>query len=687
MFWARTDAIRPLLEAGLQWSDFPPELGQTDGTLAHCIERMLGVVPTSRHYLHGVIRDTRTPSWSRWRLNQFIDRPFEHIKAAIADPEIQIVAFDIFDTLLTRPLLDADFVKHLLQTELENEGIHGFRENRVRAEQAARESKRQDVDIYDIYQNLTRFQGNLENRLTPEREIELEARSVRPRQEVVALLEFAARSGKKIVLASDMFLPRQTIEDMLERCEIRGWDALYLSSQVGVRKDSGKLYEHILEKEALAPGQMVMIGDNERSDFQIPADMGICAIHVVKPQNIMRAMPRFAELVPDAATAPLADQFLFGSIASEIFGGITYPHFSPDNMFGISARLIGYGLLGPITVAFSQWLLDQAQENGIERLYFLAREGKFLKTVFDRWQSSGLSEDQGSTWRNIASEYLLISRRAITVPCIQTIEDIFAIAESNDFYGAPMTMFLDERFGTVLDDATWLKCEDEKVWSRDALLTIEGGNIDHIRHFLRVIAPYIFRQANVERQNALRYCNDMGLVAHGGKAVVDVGYGATIQRHLIKLLDQKIDGLYMMTDRNGAALELKADVMSKGCFVNSAERLPTSSPLFIHSFILEKMLSSDDEQVIRYTPAGAQFRHQADDTNSARNVRHEMQQGALDFVAEAVRFRDEMSGSLQISKAHCEALFSSFVTNMSEREREIFSSLVLDDFYCGRGIV
>jgi FMN phosphatase YigB (HAD superfamily) len=687
MFWARTDAIRPLLEAGLQWSDFPPEQGQTDGTLAHCIERMLGVVPTSRHYLHGVIRDTRTPSWSRWRLNQFIDRPLEHIHAAITAPETRVVAFDIFDTLLTRPLLDADNVKVLLHAEHEKTGLSGFRDVRVSSEGAAREAKGRDVDIHDIYAHLAGALNGSGLPLTPAREIELETLSVRPRREVVALLDFAARQRKKVILASDMFLPRDAIETMLERCGVKGWHTLYLSSEIGLRKDSGKLYNHILKQEAINPSQMVMVGDNERSDFQIPADMGIRTIHVVKPQNIMRAMPRFADIVPNADDASTADQFLFGTIASENFGAITYPDFSPDDMFGASARAIGYGLLGPITVAFSQWLLDQAHENGVNRLYFLAREGKFLKTIFDHWQE-GLANRAGPRKGIVGSEYLLISRRAVTVPCIQTIEDIFAIAAANDFYGAPMAMFLEERFGTVLDEAAWIQCERKGLWSRSKPLTINAGNIDHIRPFLKSIAPHIYREASVERTNALGYYDQMGLAADTNSAVVDVGYGATIQRHLMKLLGQKVHGLYMMTDCNGAALGANASVLSKGCFVHGAERLPTASPLFLHSFILEKMLSADDEQVIRYTPAGdAEFRENANYVDLGRKVRQEIQQGALEFAAEAVRFRDEMSGSLHISKKHCETLFTRFVSSISAREKEIFSSLALDDFYCGRGIV
>ena len=44
-FWARTKALQPLFNLRLTMNHFPAEAGQKDGTLAHTIERILGILP------------------------------------------------------------------------------------------------------------------------------------------------------------------------------------------------------------------------------------------------------------------------------------------------------------------------------------------------------------------------------------------------------------------------------------------------------------------------------------------------------------------------------------------------------------------------------------------------------------------------------------------------------------------
>ena len=50
MFWARLEALRPLLDAHLGVWEFEDESGQVDGTLAHAVERIIGLSVTAAGY-------------------------------------------------------------------------------------------------------------------------------------------------------------------------------------------------------------------------------------------------------------------------------------------------------------------------------------------------------------------------------------------------------------------------------------------------------------------------------------------------------------------------------------------------------------------------------------------------------------------------------------------------------------
>ena len=59
MFWARVDALSPLMVIGLRDEDFEPEAGQVDGTLAHAIERCFAVAALAGEYR---LEETQVPA-------------------------------------------------------------------------------------------------------------------------------------------------------------------------------------------------------------------------------------------------------------------------------------------------------------------------------------------------------------------------------------------------------------------------------------------------------------------------------------------------------------------------------------------------------------------------------------------------------------------------------------------------
>ena len=56
MFWARTAALKPLLDLNLQWEDYPEEPIPIDGSMLHALERIFGILPGLAGYRTVVTR-------------------------------------------------------------------------------------------------------------------------------------------------------------------------------------------------------------------------------------------------------------------------------------------------------------------------------------------------------------------------------------------------------------------------------------------------------------------------------------------------------------------------------------------------------------------------------------------------------------------------------------------------------
>lgn len=79
MFWARIDVLMPIINS-VQASDFEPEIGQVDSTLAHALERLFNVIPEIHNKNMYEVQDktveridyhtTNIPAWSEVALDK-----------------------------------------------------------------------------------------------------------------------------------------------------------------------------------------------------------------------------------------------------------------------------------------------------------------------------------------------------------------------------------------------------------------------------------------------------------------------------------------------------------------------------------------------------------------------------------------------------------------------------------------
>jgi predicted HAD superfamily hydrolase len=687
MFWARTEALAPLFKAGIRLEDFPEETGQTDGTLAHTLERIFVLCSLKQGRPHGILRNEDDARWSAWGFDRYTTRPLTEMAWEFARPAIQLIGFDIFDTLFCRPLLDPETVKRIVSRRFRGETGRLYQEYRSIAELQARKAKGQDVGLEDIYTylgKLTRLPDECLEKLRRLEE-EVESSSLKPREETVRLFHDALGSGKPVVCITDTFLPRQTIETYLSQHNLFGWKELFVSSEIGCRKDDGKLFDHILNRFELKPKQLLMIGDNERSDIQIPVDMGAATFHLLRPVEFARGLPRFSVIIAHHESKKDIDSELtLGLVIRKNFSALHYPSFDPTSLIQVTPYNWGYSLVGPLLVSFSQWLLQRTRQDNIKRLYFLSREGKIIKEVYDYWSAG----ESNAPW----ADYLVLSRRAAGLAAINTFDDILNIAKIT-YFSNTIENFIQTRYGLHLGDKRWEELNRSLSIKRNSLISVQNKQITHLIPLLKAIEKEIYARVQYERPPLMQYLTEKGLNSHINQAVVDIGFGGSIQGYLNSLLSRKIHGYYLMTDERTAKVAEASQVLLQGCFHENVNRFLNNVPImYRESFDLEKLLSTNEPQIEYY-----EFDH----TNNIRgcyrqmlsaelvcaSIRDQLLEGVMDFTREARGIRSGMLPDFQPSCWTSQMLFDIFLSQKSPIEEELLSKIVLDDYYCGRGLV
>lgn len=206
-----------------------------------------------------------------------------------------VYSFDVFDTLITRKTAQPDGIFALMsKTMCENILYHSIpksiRENffsiRQKAEHTARQTlisvQTQDITLDQIYDIIADEEKLSENQieLIKSLEIKTEEDSVLPINVNIKKLHKRFNEGKKIILISDMYLPKTVVRSLLRKADATLADLpLYISSEYQKTKHSGDLFKLIQEKENINPSQWVHTGDNSNSDIYNPKKIGIQPIY------------------------------------------------------------------------------------------------------------------------------------------------------------------------------------------------------------------------------------------------------------------------------------------------------------------------------------------------------------------------------------------------------------------------
>ncbi|MFH8120273.1 MAG: rhamnan synthesis F family protein, partial [Candidatus Aenigmatarchaeota archaeon] len=335
MFWCKRDAIRQLFDADFDIYEFPEEPIPPDGTICHAIERCFGEVVRYNGYEFAEI-DIENKKFiigkSSKNLYQYWSKSIRDLKMFVES--YKVISFDIFDTIVTRALMDPDDLFKIIDSILPidvKKKIGNFFKLRKSIEYELRESKGKgkDVNIYEIYDKMAKIAKLDESEMAEllNLELRLEKALIRPRKEICELLNDLIKRGKEIVLSSDMYLTAEQIKYLLDNfINIHSKNIrINVSSETGFRKDRNGEYFDVVRGHIQAH-----VGDNEYSDIQMCVDRKIPCFHVMSPKRLLELCENINDY--PQYTAPV-DSILLGLSTVKLFsnpfalnstGGLVY---------------------------------------------------------------------------------------------------------------------------------------------------------------------------------------------------------------------------------------------------------------------------------------------------------------------------------------------------------------------------
>ncbi|WP_170426102.1 hypothetical protein [Ruegeria arenilitoris] len=271
-----------------------------------------------------------------------------------------VIAFDVFGTLLSPYLLSEDGVFRFIEKSF---GAEGFCGARLKAEQLARRryvtKEAPDVSLDNIYSILSILLPD--HAVTPDDEWECEKAFLHQNESFGMIAAIAREKGKRLVGISDARLSKDHVSKLLDACGIE-LDALYASlddSRRAFGKSSGHEFLQIAAREEVAPGSILHF-----REFQVPSpsdalDCGYTTIHVRSHRDcFMQDDAPFVEAHCGEYT--ITSDLILGQVAMRM------PHIDPEEPDLYS---FGFNTCGPLLLGFCDHIAEVSKRDQLEGLF------------------------------------------------------------------------------------------------------------------------------------------------------------------------------------------------------------------------------------------------------------------------------------------------------------------------------
>ncbi len=462
---------------------------------------------------------------------------YERIIAKIRDPRIKVVSFDAFDTLIARPVLKPADIFSLVEQMCAKKG---FRENRINAEKIVGNHS----NIENIYEELKRSRVYSEKDCDELKkyEMQVEKKLAFKRDSIYETYLEAVKQNKRIIVISDMYLSSDFLGDILGKCGYKEISSVYVSCERNARKDEGQLYDVVLREENVATKEIIHIGDNYFSDYQIPNKKGIEAFYYPSCESMAcECEVGGNKLFCEEDFTGLFGRIVFGYAINRVFDGCIR---EKQNDILSNVDVFSGMIVFPLLFKTILMLLNYGSHNNdYGHIYFVARDGYLPLRIYEK-----LSENR------MSSSYLYASRRAYQYIIYDNPADRL---RNEDFFNE---YTLEDFIDSIIYDDEKDRCL--KAFTKSELET--RINLDKEKCISLIESCDVlnenFSKAKKKSTSYYEKCmNDVG----DRVLVFDMGYSGSISIALNKITGKRTDKVYVWSNKKNDKRDIENGTVTK----------------------------------------------------------------------------------------------------------------------------
>ncbi len=480
-----------------------------------------------------------------------ISKMKDEILSLVDQGRIKLISWDIFDTLLIRrvdPQFILEGVGCWIDTNASKFGaqkISGLAAYRAAMRELTVQIDRQDADrevsVEEIYRRWSQqvIEGTLDQVLIfadlIRQQTELYESWVcmayEPMREVLNAL---VQKGVRMVTTADTFLGEGCIVTLLVKNSLSHFfSASYISSDCSAFGNYPRLFEYLLQRERISPNEVLYIGNSKSLGLKSAVKFDI------------KTFVHNESSLSSHLSENNADRGVF--LKHRIWGGALAASYSSANLseFGTFAEGYGRRVVGPIYTSFIHRVLERCKEEGIEQIFFLAREGYFLKKIAEPLLNVVFEQEK----KKPNLRYLLVSR----ISTLFGASSQFGLREI--LVGQ---MNLPASLKNLLVPLSLSSSELQDLATRYGITNVDEVLPPYFLSwppFIALLDDQVIKDRWQELQSSIsvrceRYLDEQGFFSYDRVALVDIGWGAQIQESITLSLSKRSDkpqifGFYM----------------------------------------------------------------------------------------------------------------------------------------------